>query len=230
VVLLAGPIFGCATPQGGIPDELGYSSLPSIPKQGDEYRIQSGDQLDIKLFYNPELNEMLTVRPDGRISLQLIGEIGAAGMTPSELVTEITKRYSKELRKPAVTINVKGFTGQQVFIDGEVVRPGSIDIIPGLTAWQAIIKAGGFNEAATRESVIVIRHGEQNRPVAYRLDLKSSSLDQPQIAFQLQPFDVVFVPKTWIAEQDKFVNQYLEKLLLFKGWYFNISPISPIIK
>lgn len=224
ITLLVGNFQGCGTHQGGIPGELKFAPLPSPSRQAMEYRIHSGDQLDVKFAYNPEFSETIPVRPDGRISLQLIGDITAAGLTPAELVAELERRYSKELRHPVVAVIVKSFSGEQVFVDGEVGNPGAIPLGPRLTVWQAIIKAGGFKDTATRESIIVIRVDEHNRVVPYRLDLKTTSLDQPQIAFQLQPFDVVVVPKTWVAEADKFVKQYVEDLLLFRGWYFFISP------
>jgi protein involved in polysaccharide export with SLBB domain len=117
-----------------------------------------------------------------------------------------------------------------VFIDGEVERPGMVELTSGLSAWQAIIKAGGFKESATRENVLIIRQGKANRPMPYQVDLKSDSLNQPDSVFILQPHDIVYVPKTAIAEADKFVAQYIEKLMLFKGWYFNLSPFGTIIK
>jgi protein involved in polysaccharide export with SLBB domain len=228
IVLLAFGISGCSTYQAVIPNNLNFVPSNSMSKPSVEYHIKPGDKLDIKFFYNPELNETLPVRPDSKISLQLIGDIDVGGRTASELATILKEQYSTYLQNPATTVIVSGFIGQQVFVDGEVGHPGTVDIASGLTAWQAIIKAGGFNETATRESVIVIRQGKDNQPVPYRLDLKSISLDQPNVTFQLQPYDIVFVPKTWIAEADKFVSQYIEKLILFKGWNFSISPIAPI--
>lgn len=223
-------IFGCSTThEGGVPNQMQFAPLPLPTQQPIDYHIKPGDQLDIKFFYNPELNMTIFVNPDGKISLQLIGEVVAAGLKPSELEAKIKAKSINQLREPVVTIMVKGFAGQQVFVDGEVEHPGVVDIGSKLTAWQAIIKAGGFKDTATRESVILLRQNAQNQVVPYRIDLTSSALDQPHTFFQLQPSDVIFVPKTWIAEQDKFVEQYIEKLFLFKGWYFTISPVTPFL-
>lgn len=222
-------IAGCSSQHGGIPDSLQYADLPNTPKNADDYVIQPGDQLDLKFFYNSELNENLPVRPDGKITLQLVGEIDAAGRTPTQLIAALEKRYADKLRYPTVNVAVRGFANQQVFVDGEVEHPGLVDLTNQLSAWQAIIKAGGFKETAARDSIIVIRRG-QEKPIPFRLDLKSSALDQAHVSFPLRPFDVVFVPKTWIAEENKFVNQYIEKLLLFKGWYVYLSPFQPIVR
>ncbi|MGZ8248102.1 polysaccharide biosynthesis/export family protein [Methylomagnum sp.] len=228
-ILVISGIAGCSSQHGGIPDDLQYASLPNTQKNPGAYTIQPGDQLDIKFFYNPELNENLPVRPDGKITLQLIGEVDAAGRTPTGLSADLENRYSGKLRYPTVNVAVRGFANQQVFIDGEVEHPGLVDLTSQLSAWQAIIKAGGFKETAARDSVIVIRRGEE-KPIPYRLDFKSSSLDQPHVSFPLRPFDVVFVPKTWIAEENKFVNQYVEKLIMFKGWYLYLTPFQPIVR
>jgi len=101
-------IWGCGTHQAGIPSDLHFAPLNAMSQRSVEYRIKPGDQLDIKFFYNTELNENLLVRPDSKISLQLIGDIDAAGRTPSELVAELKKGYSTYLQNPDATVIVKG--------------------------------------------------------------------------------------------------------------------------
>lgn len=229
LLVVAFGFSGCKSNEG-IPDDMPYATVPSGPAVLNEYTIQPRDQLEIKLFYTPELNESLLVRPDGKIAMQLIGEVNAAGLSTAQLQHQLQARYARHLKDPEITVILKSFSNYQVFVDGEVDKPGMIELQPGLSAWEAIIKVGGFKETATRESVLVIRHGAENRPVPYLVDLKSDSLDQPESQFILQAHDIVFVPKTAIAEADKFVSQYVEKLLLFKGWYFNLSPFGPMIK
>jgi protein involved in polysaccharide export with SLBB domain len=91
-------------------DAMSQSVAPSAAAPVfDEYRIQIGDQLDIKFFYNPTLNEQVTVRPDGRFSLQLIQEVVAAGLTPAALTRELTDRYALNLKQPEVTVIVRSF-------------------------------------------------------------------------------------------------------------------------
>jgi protein involved in polysaccharide export with SLBB domain len=222
-------LTGCQSHEG-IPVDMTFSPAPLVTQSLAEYTIQPRDQLDVKFFYSPELNESLTVRPDGKIALQLVGEVDASGLTPAKLQQDLQHRYATHLKEPEITVILKSFSDQQVFIDGEVERPGMVELTSGLSAWQAIIKAGGFKESATRENVLIIRQGKANRPMPYQVDLKSDSLNQPDSVFILQPHDIVYVPKTAIAEADKFVAQYIEKLMLFKGWYFNLSPFGTIIK
>jgi polysaccharide export outer membrane protein len=183
-----------------------------------EYIIQPGDQLDIKLFYNPELNEAVSVRPDGKISLQLIDDVQAAGLTPSQLDKLLTQKYAKDLKKPVITIIVRSFTGHRVFVGGEVNTQGLIDLTPGMSPLQAVINAGGLKETAKPEEAIVIRKGLDNRPIAIRMNLANTLYEKREGAeFKLQPFDIVFVPKSAIAKANKFVKQYIQDLLLVRG-------------
>lgn len=206
-------LFSCATPHPAIVTE---PPTPIASTQAiQEYVIQPGDQLDIKLFYNPELNETVSVRPDGVISLQLIDDLKAAGLTASELDEEITVRYSAELQKPTVTVIVRSFTGQRVYVGGEVNVQGLFDFTTGMTPLQAVLNAGGFKETANPTAALIIRKGPENRPVPIRVNLKENLYGAD--GGLLQPQDVVYVPKTFIAEANKFVNQYIEKLLLFRG-------------
>jgi protein involved in polysaccharide export with SLBB domain len=187
-----------------------------------EYQIRPGDQLDIKFFYNSDLNESVMVRPDGRISLQLVGELIAAGLTPGKLSEVLTQRYSHELRQPAITVIVKNFTGQQIYMGGEVEREGPVEYTAGMTVLQAIIKAGGFKETAKPEDVIVIRRTKENEMRPYHVDLEKAYSDPYAADMWLRPNDVVFVSKTTIAEMNKFVEQYVADLILFKGWGFSL--------
>ncbi|MCX5844387.1 MAG: polysaccharide biosynthesis/export family protein [Deltaproteobacteria bacterium] len=108
---------------------------PTLYASEQEYRLQPGDTLDIKFFYNPELNEQVTVRPDGRISLQLIREIRVAGLTPDELTNLLIKKYSAELIKPEITVIMRTFAGNKVYIDGEVNRVGMVNLFSARTSF-----------------------------------------------------------------------------------------------
>ncbi|MBW2576140.1 MAG: polysaccharide biosynthesis/export family protein [Deltaproteobacteria bacterium] len=217
ITLIFAGLSACASQQSNItPEAAALTASPSI--QPAPYLIQPGDQLDIKFFYNPEINETVTVRPDGKISLQLVDEVQAAGLKPSQLDDELTKKYSQELKKPMITVIVRSFGGQRIFVGGEVNRQGLITIAGNMTPLQAVLKAGGFKETSNPESAIIIRKGTDNRPVPIAMNLtdvmqgKSGNAD-----FLLQADDIVYVPKSAIAKANKFVNQYIEDLLLFRG-------------
>jgi protein involved in polysaccharide export with SLBB domain len=187
------------------------------------YTIAPGDQLDIKFFYNPELNETITVRPDGMISLQLIDEIQAAGLKPPELDNKLTELYSRELRKPVLTVIVRSFTRQRIYVGGEVNTPGLIVLPAGMTTLQAIFQSGGFKETADPAETLVIRKGENNQPMPIRIDLAALMEAQGGSDFQLRADDIVYVPKSAIANANKFIDEYIGGLLMFRGWSFGVS-------
>ncbi len=132
VGLLLVSLDGCATNSKQVQHESQDTSTSALATgvtgtaehiAPTDYLIQPGDGLSIKFFYNPELNDDVVVRPDGKISLQLIDEVQASGKTPSQLDQELTQLYSAELKKPAITVIMRSFGGQQIFVGGEVGKP-----------------------------------------------------------------------------------------------------------
>lgn len=202
------------TPAVKNPTPLSQHSIQTSPYPEQEYRIQVGDQLDIKFFYNPELNEQVTVRPDGRISLQLVREIIASDLTPAQLTDLLTQKYAPNLQRPEITVIVRSFGSQRVYVDGEVAKPGIVPLVGFVTVLQAISQAGGLKDAARRGEVIVIRHGTANKPIALTVNIEKviDGTDMRQ-DIPLKPFDIVYVPKSPIANVNVWVDQYIRKNL-----------------
>ncbi len=222
-VLLMIYMSGCA---GQSDSHLQYRSEKAAYNASPpgEYLIKAGDRLMVKFYYNPELNDELTVRPDGKISLQLIDDIDAAGLTPAQLDGRLTEKYSQELRQPKITIIVKSFTSQVVYVGGEVNNQGPINLISGMTPIHAVLNAGGFKATAKPDDILIIRKGNHDHPYPIRLNLDDVLYGKSEVAgFELQPYDVVYVPKTTIAKVNTFVDQYIKQLLLFNGWGFGVS-------
>jgi polysaccharide biosynthesis/export protein len=200
-------MVGCSSSVTGQTGLLQSSNTPAR-----EYRIQPGDQLDIKLFYNPELNEALTVRPDGRITLQLVNDIVAAGLTPTELTAVLTKAYAGELHNPKVAVIVRTSVADRVFVDGEVNKAGLIPLVGPTTVLQSISQAGGIKETANTDEVILLRKTEDNKMTAYRINLDAAM--QGGGASQdvyVKPNDIVYVPKSAIANVNTWIDQYIRK-------------------
>ena len=176
------------------------------------YRIQVGDQLDIKFFHNPELNEQVIVRPDGCISLQLVHKVMAVGLTPEELTEFLTKKYGVELKKPELTVIVRSFGAQKIYVDGEVAKPGMLPLVGFMTVLQAISQAGGLKETARMSEVIVIRHGLDGQPFAFSVDVRKV-IDGTEIRqdIPLKPFDIVYVTRSSIGNVNVWVDQYIRK-------------------
>lgn len=198
--------------QGCSPVLVRPSPLPINQKHSPEYRIQPGDQMDIKFYYTPELNESVAVRPDGRVSLQLAHDIPAAGLTPAELTQTLTKSYAHELGHPVITVIMRSFSGQHIYVDGEVNKPALVPLVADMTVLQSISVAGGLKDSARATEIVVMRRGPDSKPQVFTLDLTrvldGTDTGQDMI---LIPFDVVYVPKSPIANVNLWIDQYLRK-------------------
>lgn len=197
---------------------------PGAPPQ--DYRIQVGDALDIKLFYHPELNESVTVRPDGRISLQLVHEVQAAGLTPEQLRQHIRDKYAAQISQPEIAVIVRSFTAQKVYVDGEVGKPGLVPLAGPMTVLQSLAMAGGLKDTARTSEVILIRRGPENRPTSLLVNVEKA-IDGTDLSqdLALQPADIVFVPKSAIANVNIWVDQYIRKNIPIPfGFSYNLVP------
>jgi protein involved in polysaccharide export with SLBB domain len=142
------------------------------------------------------------VRPDGKISLQLLDDVQAAGITPAQLDEILTKKYAQELKKPVLTVIVRSFTGQSVYVGGEVNRPGLINLTAGMSALQAVINAGGFRETAKPEDAIVIRKGRNNKPIPLRVDLNKAMYGKRlEQTFSSSPMTLSMCPSQLLPRQ-----------------------------
>ncbi|HAA03494.1 MAG TPA: sugar transporter [Syntrophobacteraceae bacterium] len=207
-------VTGCGGPVVKQPVPLGSPQLQGpFPEQ--EYRLQVGDQLDVKFFYNPELNEAVVVRPDGRISLQLVHEVKAVDMTPAELRAQLMEKYSKDLAKPEVAVIVKAVGGNKVFVDGEVGGPKTVDLIGPMTVMQGIAIAGGLKTTARTDEVVLIRRGLDHKPVVTTINL-AKVVDGTDLSqdLTLAPYDIVFVPRSKIADVALWFEMYMTKSTL----------------
>ena len=188
---------------------------PSL--QATEYQIQKGDQLDVRFYGSPELNEQVTVRPDGRISLQLAPELKAAGSTPAELTRRLNSEYSSELRNPRITVIVTSFGSNKVYVGGEVGRPGIMDLTGTTTVLQSITASGGLLDTARIKEVVIIRKSLQQgaqKPLIFTVNLEDvvNGSDMAQ-DMTLMPYDIVFVPKSTIANLNVWVDQYIRRMI-----------------
>ena len=186
--------------------DLPEPSKPVAPQTG--YRIKQGDKLSVKFLYHPELNEIsVVVRPDGFISLQMIDDSKAEGLTISELKAQLEKSYNEILLKPVLTVALLEFVAPRVFIGGQVNKPGRYDLREGQTLVQVIFLAGGFTSDANRKMVIHARpngSGDWEIQSANVLKVINQQGEQKDIA--LQDGDYIFIPDSKISQINKAVE------------------------
>lgn len=188
------------------------------PDRQPKFTLGAGDVIEFRFFYNPELNDTQTVRPDGKITLQLVGEVSVQGRTPSEVQEELARVYTPELKRPMVAVIVRSLYERRVYVGGEVKTPGLISIPGSLTALEAIMQAGGFNPSTAKlSSVIIIRHKDGKR-YGGKLDFSEVVKGKEGPSFLLEPRDIVYVPRTTIVEVNQFVDQYINKMIPRTGF------------
>jgi len=189
----------------------------AVRKDQTSYRIQSGDELEIKSYRVPEINELVTVRPDGYISVLLLDDVYVQGLTPDELDRQLTKEYKKYFADPDITVladKILSVLDRKVFIGGEVNAPMERALQTPITVLQAIIAAGGFKETAKSKNVVLIRKDPDGRPLFYKLDLSDIKAGEPiPDNLYLQPHDIVYVPATTIAKVGDFVDAYINRIV-----------------
>jgi protein involved in polysaccharide export with SLBB domain len=182
--------------------------------------LAPGDVLEVKFFYTPDLNEVQTVRPDGKITLQLIGEVEVERKSPAELQEELIKLYTSHLKTPEIAVIVRSFYERRVYVGGQVMAPGIVEMPGTMTLLEAIMHAGGFNvkEAEVR-NVIVIRHINGQR-YGQSINLKPALTGDKVQPFYLAPKDIIYVPQTTIAKVDQWVDQHINKIIPDTGFNF----------
>jgi polysaccharide biosynthesis/export protein len=176
------------------------------------YRLAAGDVLDLRFPYHTDFNTTVTIRPDGRISLVMIGEIRAENRTPVELSAVINERYEKVVRRPEVSVIVREFTPQKAYVGGEVMAPGTVDLRGRVTSLQAVLKTGGLKSSAKLDGVLLVRYSEDNVAAVRKLNLKRVLEGREEDAV-LQPFDVLYVPTSRIGSVGRFVEQYVNSVI-----------------
>jgi len=136
-----------------------------VATQDPNYVIGSQDMLDISVWREPDFSRTVPVRPDGKISLPLLNDMQAAGLTPSQLAEELTKSLNKFVTNPQVTIIVTQINSQRFYVLGEATRPGAYTLIPDMTILQALSNAGGFTTYANSKKIYLLRqeNGKQQK-------------------------------------------------------------------
>jgi polysaccharide biosynthesis/export protein len=165
----------------------------SPASSGPEYVIGADDTLHIAVWKEPDLTATLPVRPDGKISLPLLNDVPAAGLTPLQLGASITEKLRKYIADPRVTVVVTAMNSRRVFVTGEVVHTGAMPLLPNMTMLQALSSAG-FTQFASVKNIYLLRteNGKQVKlPFNYKEVVKGN---HPEQNIMLKPGDTVVVP------------------------------------
>lgn len=188
--------------------------LAPLPSRADQqlhhrsrYTLHAGDVFVTNYRYTPEFNQTVTIQPDGYVTLDIVGDMKAAGLTIDQLHNEIIAKASNRLNKPELSITLKDFEHPFIVVAGEVQRPGKIELREDTTALQAIMLAGGFTSGARDTRVILFRRINQQEAEVRELDLhnitKTSDLERDT---ELQPGDMLLVTRNKLEHFSRFMK------------------------
>lgn len=186
------PVPQTTAPPAAVTPKAAEHSNYSGPLDASRYIIGPDDNLQVTVWKEPTLSGTIPVRPDGMISLVLVGDLPAAGLTPMALGADISQRLKKYIQDPVVTVVVLGVNSQRIFLVGEVMHVGPLMLTPGMTALQAIVSGGGLSPFASTKHIYILRNtaGKQEKlPFNYKQALKGENQ-----GVSLIPGDTIVVP------------------------------------
>ena len=222
LIVLSALISGCvAGPRvGGGPEEVVTKEFPETEIRPPVY-LTPGDVISIDFLYWPELDVEQQIRPDGKISLDLVGHIDVSGMTVEELDEHLHEIYAAKIKDPKITTIIRSFGNRRAYIAGEVTNPGFVDLTDQMTALEAVMATGGFDKrSANLEDVVVIRHVDGQR-YAKLLNF-NLPLNDPNSDLLLAPRDIVYVSRTTIDEVNQWVDQYINRIVPAPVWTYSV--------
>ncbi len=195
---------------------------PRVPNVAPEYRLAVGDKISMVLPTQMDFSTEAVVRPDGKVTFPFVGDVMAAGYTPSELDSMVTVGLREVVIEPDIAIIVTRYTDQLVYVLGEVQNPGAYEIMHGMTTTQAISQAGGPSNMAKLTDVVLVRRVTPYEAKGTKLDIERflEEGDFQQDA-QLQAYDIVYIPRTKIGTMSTWLDTF------FKGW---THPLTLIVR
>ncbi|WP_428152367.1 polysaccharide biosynthesis/export family protein [Brevundimonas sp.] len=216
VVGLALILTACGTTQSISPREREPHRFAPWSDAAPAYRLGVGDRLKVDYLLTPELTQDAVVEPDGFVSLRVAGRLAAQNLTPSELERTVREASALRLRQPIVSLSVTEARSARIIVGGAVQRPGVYPLSARASTLEAIMLAGGFSPESRMDQVVVIRQRPGVPAMLRTIDLRrfveSGGADS---GIALASEDIVFVPRSRIAEVDLWIDQYVNRLLPF---------------
>jgi polysaccharide export outer membrane protein len=216
VLLLA----GCAGAKA--PPLAAGTVAPNGAPLAPEHTLTAGDVFEIRFPFSPEFNDKVTVGEDGTVVPKLIGSVVLGGLTVSEATARLSALYTKQIRYPTLSLTVRAYAPEVLWVEGDVAKPGLIRSDLPLTLERAITEAGGLKTGGQSGDILVIRRDETGNIHAYQEALAPEPGSADPV---LKSYDVVYVPLSPIGSVNEFLAGYV-KNLPFTATY-NIVPITP---
>lgn len=217
VLLAAVLALGACTGQSVQPREAMPEGFARWEDAMPPYRLGPGDRFQVKFMLVPDMDEEVLIGPDGSAGLRMAGQVEAAGLTPGELAEVVEARARRWMRAPQVSIGLKETPSNRAYVGGAVARPGPYLLNGRIGVMEAIMLAGGFDREARYEEVVLIRRNPENKPMLRTIDTRrfletgTAAGDVP-----LAAGDILFVPRSSIAETGLWVEQFINRVVPFE--------------
>ena len=208
-------LAGCAN-AGGRPESRGFepAGFQAWNDSAPPYRVHPGDEVDVTVHTAPELSGSYPVAPDGRINLPLAGAVMVTDLTAPDAARIVAQRYSGVLRDPIVEVRPASFGSQRILVGGEVNAPGLYDMPSArIGVLEAVMLAGGATIRAQRREVAVLRRAPDGGVMLRRVNLSSALRGGGADSVPLSRHDIVFVPRSGIAEVNDFIALYVRGII-----------------
>jgi polysaccharide biosynthesis/export protein len=179
-----------AQDQSQAPTQPSQSPSAGAPVDSGSFKVGPSDVLNIRVWHEPEFSGPVSVHPDGKITLPLIGDLVVGGMTPSQIEQVTAQALTKYVVKPLVTVTVQEVLSKKYYLDGQVARSGEYPLVAPTTVLEALSKAGGLRDFANEKKVYILR-GDKRIPFNYKEVIHGKRMEQN---IQLEPGDHVIVP------------------------------------
>ena len=212
--LLLGLVAACAP---SAPNLTGPDVVAGGVPLTSEHVLSPGDEFELRFPFYADLNDRVTIGPDGRLSLQLINTVALGGLTVGDATKLLNERYAKVIREPQATITMRAYAPQQIFVDGWVTNPGLVRSDVPLTVSRAIAQAGGTKTGAHMDAILVLRRTPDGIVHYYQVaqgNYGGANGEDPL----LSSYDVVYVPKNLFGSINDFLANYVKNIPFYVSY------------
>jgi protein involved in polysaccharide export with SLBB domain len=212
--LLLGLVGACAP---SAPNLTGPDVVAGGVPLTSEHVLSPGDEFELRFPFYADLNDRVTIGPDGRLSLQLINTVALGGLTVGDATKLLNERYAKVIREPQATITMRAYAPQQIFVDGWVTNPGLVRSDVPLTVSRAIAQAGGTKTGAHMDAILVLRRTPDGIVHYYQVaqgNYGGANGEDPL----LSSYDVVYVPKNLFGSINDFLANYVKNIPFYVSY------------
>ena len=216
LLLLAVAALGACTGQSLSPKQALPEGFAGWEDAVPPYRLGPGDRFQVKFMLVPDMDEEVMIGPDGSAGLRMAGQLEAAGLTPAELAELIEAKARRWMRAPQVSVGLRETPSNRAYVGGSVARPGPYLLNGRIGVMEAIMLAGGFDREARYEEVVLIRRNPENKPMLRTIDMRRFIETGAAVGdVPLAAGDILFVPRSSIAETGLWVEQFINRVVPF---------------